>query len=154
MTPPIGKSGIVGLIPHAGAMCLLDSVQSWDRATIVCTASSHRDPDHPLASDGRLDAVCGIEYAAQAMAIHGALIAATGRRPVAGYLASVRDVVCRAGRLDLFPDVLEISAGMIAGDAAGAIYEFTLQCGSETILRGRAAVVIDAGAPPATARLA
>jgi predicted hotdog family 3-hydroxylacyl-ACP dehydratase len=148
MIAPIGKIDISGLIPHSGAMCLLDSVQFWDRTTITCMASSHRDPDHPLATGDGLDSVCGLEYAAQAMATHGALVAAAGRRPVAGYLASVRDVVCRSTRLDLLPDDLEVTAIMLSGDVTGAIYVFDLRCGAETILRGRAAVVIDAGARP------
>ena len=102
---------------------------SGDNVTIVCTASSHRDASNPLASDGSLDAVCGIEYAAQAMAVHGALTAPAGRRPAAGYLASVRDVVCHAARLDLLADDLEITATRLAGDQATAVYEFSLRSG-------------------------
>ena len=145
MTSVIGKAEIAALIPHAGAMCLLDAVRFWDSATVVCVASSHRDPDHPMARDGRLDAVCGIEYAAQAMAVHGGLTAIAGRRPSAGYLASVRNVTCHEARLDQLGDDLKITATRIAGDGAGAVYEFSLCSGSATILQGRAAVVLDAG---------
>jgi predicted hotdog family 3-hydroxylacyl-ACP dehydratase len=148
MIAPIGKTEIARLIPHAGAMCLLESVRFWDSATIICVASSHRDPAHPLANDGRLDSVCGIEYAAQSMAVHGALTALKGARPIAGYLASVRDVTCHIGRLDLLEDDLEITARMIAADSAGSIYAFSLRCGTATILEGRAAVVIDGGTKP------
>jgi predicted hotdog family 3-hydroxylacyl-ACP dehydratase len=144
MMTPIGKQEIAALIPHTGAMCLLDSVRSWDASKIVCTASSHRDADHPLASSGRLDAVCGVEYAAQAMAVHGGLTASRGQRPTSGYLASVRDVACRAERLDLLRDDLEVTATRLAGDASGAMYGFVVRCGTTTILEGRAAVVIDA----------
>jgi predicted hotdog family 3-hydroxylacyl-ACP dehydratase len=140
---PIGKAEIARLIPHAGAMCLLDSVVRWDSQSITCLAASHRDANHPLAIDGRLDSVCGIEYAAQAMAIHGGLT--SGRRPDAGYLASVRDVTCHAGRLDQSRDDLEVTARLLTTGAAGAIYSFLLRCGEVTILEGRAAVVIDAG---------
>jgi predicted hotdog family 3-hydroxylacyl-ACP dehydratase len=143
VTAAIGKAEIAALIPHAGAMCLLDSVVFWDRASIVCVASGHRDAEHPLARDGRLDCVCGIEYAAQAMAVHGGLTA--GRRPEAGYLASVRDVICHTGRLDLAEDDIEVTATLLAGDVAGAIYGFRLRRGEVTIMEGRAAVVIDAG---------
>jgi predicted hotdog family 3-hydroxylacyl-ACP dehydratase len=143
---PVGKAEIASIIPHAGAMCLLNSVRFWDSSTIVCVASSHRDADHPLASGGRLDAVCGIEYAAQAMAVHGGLNAISGHRPAAGYLASVRDVVCHVERLDLQTDDLEVTATRLAGDAAGAVYGFDLRCGTATVLTGRAAVVLDPGA--------
>lgn len=144
LTAPLGRSEISGLIPHAGTMCLLDVVRFWDATRIVCTASGHRDTDNPLASEGRLDAVCGVEYAAQAMAAHGALIAAAGRRPTAGYLASVRAVTCHATRLDLLVDDLEVTATRLAGDQATALYAFSLHCGTEPVLTGRAAVVLDA----------
>jgi predicted hotdog family 3-hydroxylacyl-ACP dehydratase len=144
LSAPLRRSEIAGLIPHAGAMCLLETVQFWDDTTIVCIASSHRDADNPLASDGRLDGLCGIEYAAQAMAVHGTLVATPGNRPTAGYLASVREVICHTHRLDLLPDILEVTATRLAGDRATALYSFNLRCGSATILTGRAAVVLDA----------
>jgi predicted hotdog family 3-hydroxylacyl-ACP dehydratase len=148
LTSTIGRPEIAALIPHTGTMCLLDRVVRWDSASIVCTGSSQCAPDHPLASDGRLDPVCGIEYAAQAMAIHGGLTG--GRRPDSGYLASVRDVLCHAERLDLVGE-LEVSATLLLAEPAGAVYRFTLRHGNATILEGRAAVVIDAGRSHETA---
>jgi predicted hotdog family 3-hydroxylacyl-ACP dehydratase len=144
LSAPLGRSEISALIPHAGAMCLLDVVRFWDNTTIVCTASNHRDAGNPLANDGSLNALCGIEYAAQAMAVHGALIAAAGRRPAVGYLASVRKVVCHAARLDLVADDLEVTATRLAGDQTTAVYEFSLRGGHGPILTGRAAVVLNA----------
>jgi predicted hotdog family 3-hydroxylacyl-ACP dehydratase len=144
LSAPLGRSEVAGLIPHAAAMCLLDAVRSWDDTTIVCTASSHRAADNPLAVDGVVDAVCGIEYAAQAMAVHGALIAAAGRRPSAGFLASVREVTCHTARLDALPGDLEITATRLAGNQTTAVYAFRLGGGAEPILTGRAAVVLDA----------
>jgi len=140
---PLGKPEIAALIPHTGAMCLLDAVRFWDDTTIVCAASSHRDPANPLATGGRLDTVCGIEYAAQAMAVHGGLTAKGGECPTAGYLASVRDVVRHTPCLDSIAADLEIIATKLGGDLAGALYAFTLRAGSETVLEGRAAVVLE-----------
>jgi predicted hotdog family 3-hydroxylacyl-ACP dehydratase len=139
----IGKAEIAALIPHEGAMCLLDAVVRWDATSIVCRASIQNAEVHPLGAGGRLDCVCGIEYAAQAMAIHGGLTA--GRRPDSGYLASVRDVVCHVGRLDLPAGDLEVSATLLFADTGGAMYGFVLRREEVTILEGRAAVVIDAG---------
>ena len=139
----MGRPEIAALIPHAGAMCLLDAVRFWNDTTIVCTASSHRDPANPLAAGGRLDTVCGIEYAAQAMAVHGGLTAIAGTSPAAGYLASVRDVVRHAPRLDTLPVDLEITATKLGGDGAGALYAFTLRAGLSIVLEGRAAVVLE-----------
>jgi predicted hotdog family 3-hydroxylacyl-ACP dehydratase len=82
------RSEIARLIPHAGAMCLLDAVVSWDADRIRCVSRTHRDPDNPLRAGAELDAVCGIEYAAQAMALHGGLALSAGAPTPAGYLAS------------------------------------------------------------------
>jgi len=139
------RAQIAGLIPHAGAMCLLDGVVSWDENRIRCVSGSHRDTANPLRADGRLPAVCGIEYAAQAMAVHGGLAGKTRGRPRAGFLASVRDVVCRRERLDDLDGSLFVEAVRVLGDEARVIYEFRLWVGEMEILSGRAAVVLDVG---------
>ncbi len=45
------KAEIAGLIPHAGAMCLLDGVLEWDEQRVRCVAHSHRDAANPLRLD-------------------------------------------------------------------------------------------------------
>ena len=64
------------LLPHAGRMRLIDRIVSYDEQRIVCESDSHRAPDHPLADGGALSIICGLEYGAQVMAIHGGLLAA------------------------------------------------------------------------------
>jgi len=142
----LDRAAIARMIPHEGAMCLLDGVLAWDRASITCVASSHRAADNPMASGGRLDAVCGVEYAAQAMAVHGGLVGQR-RRPAAGYLASLRDVVCCCDRLDLLEDDLLVTAELLIADAGRVIYRFNLASDAGPVMSGRAAVVIDAGLP-------
>jgi predicted hotdog family 3-hydroxylacyl-ACP dehydratase len=139
----LDRAKIAVLIPHAGAMCLLDGVVAWDSMTISCVASSHRSRDNPLAKGGWLEAVCGIEYASQAMAVHGGLV--RGRRPTVGYLASLRDVVCSVERLDVLEHDLFVTAKLLIEDAVRVIYGFHLSCNDRPVLSGRAAVVIDAG---------
>jgi predicted hotdog family 3-hydroxylacyl-ACP dehydratase len=137
------RAEIAGLIPHAGAMCLLDGVVEWDANRILCMSRSHRDADNPLRTDGRLPAVCGVEYAAQAMAVHGGLTGQVSGKPRAGYLASLRDVVCRGGRLDDLAGDLVVEAELVAGDGERVIYQFTLRVGEVEVMSGRAAVVLD-----------
>ena len=144
MKPLLDKDRIAALIPHASPMCLLDAVIAWDSKTIACVASSHRSPDNPLAADGRIEAICGVEYASQAMAVHGGLVQ-SGRRPAAGYLANLRDVVCSVERLDTLRGDLLVSAELLIADGARVIYRFNLTCDDQPILSGQAAVVIDAG---------
>lgn len=139
----IGKSDIAKMIPHSGAMCLLDGVLRWDATSIRCISGTHRDAHNPLRSRGRLHALCGVEYAAQAMALHGGLSGAVGQRPKTGYLASVRDLVCHTERLDALTSDLVIDAEQLLADEQRVIYQFTLRCDDAEVLTGRAAVVLD-----------
>ncbi|WP_426396873.1 hotdog family protein [Ralstonia sp. R-29] len=144
LSPPLDRNWIAARIPHSGTMCLLDTVLAWDDAHIHCTATSHRDPANPLRSNGQLAAVCGIEYAAQAMAVHGALGDTTQARPCAGFLASVRSVETFVARLDTIDTPLDIEAERIGGDGNNVLYSFTVRDGARILLTGRAAVVLDA----------
>jgi len=139
------RGDIAALIPHAGAMCLLDGVIHWDEDRIRCVSTSHHDAANPLRTDGQLPAVCGIEYAAQAMAAHGGLAGKTRGRPRTGFLASVRDVVCHRGRLDDIEGSLVVEAVRLLRDGDRVVYEFRLWVGDVEVLSGRAAVVLDAG---------
>jgi len=150
-------------IPHHGRMCLLDEVMEWDAQHIRCRSGTHRLPDHPLRSQGRLGIACGIEYAAQAMAVHGALAggaladgsgggtlagsgaagAGKGRSEV-GFLAGLREVRLHVLRLDDIEGDLICEALLVAGDHGSALYEFALTSEARRLLSGRATVVFDA----------
>lgn len=152
---PLDRAWIEQHIPHKGRMCLLDEVLSWDATRIRCRSSTHRAADNPLRADGRLGAACGIEYAAQAMAVHGALVAASA--PLAstvdlsvrdsigavGYLASLRDVVLYVSRLDDLAADLIAAAERITGDRRTVLYEFSVWGEEQQLLSGRASIVFD-----------
>jgi predicted hotdog family 3-hydroxylacyl-ACP dehydratase len=137
-------------IPHHGRMCLLDEIIDWDAQHIRCRSGTHRAPDHPLRAQGRLGAACGIEYAAQAMAAHGALAGgALGggggmARPAAGFLASLRKVRLHVLRLDDLKADLLCDVTLVAGDGGTALYDFVLRAETQRLLSGRAAVVFNA----------
>ena len=134
-------------IPHQGNMCLLDYVQSWDTQSIQCSASSHRAADNPLRAFERLGTACGIEYAAQAMAVHGALLApADGPRVKIGYLVSVRSTQLYVPRLDNIDANLLVEATCIARSDNDVLYQFSVTALGRLLLDGRAAVVLDASA--------
>jgi len=137
---------IAARIPHQGSMCLLDSVLRWDDSSIVCRASSHQATDNPLRADAQLGMANGIEYAAQAMAVHGALLAGSETAPAAGFLASVRDVKWQAPRLDTQAADLQIHAQRLSGDGNTILYSFHLEAEGSTLMSGRASVMLDAGA--------
>ena len=154
---PLDHEWIEQHIAHKGRMCLLDEVLSWDAVRIRCRSGSHRARDNPLRAHGRLGAACGIEYAAQAMAVHGALVAASA--PLAstvstnvrssigaavGYLASVRNVALHVARLDDLETDLIAAAERITGDGRTVLYEFSVWGALQLLLSGRASIVFDA----------
>jgi len=138
------KAAIARVIPHTADMCLLDGVLECDAQRIRCISGTHRDANNPMRSGNVLLALCGVEYAAQAMAVHGAWDAKFERKPRAGYLAALRDVSCHTMRLDDLGDDLIIEAEKVMGDEARVIYQFSIQAGAEEIMSGRATVVLDA----------
>ena len=160
MPQTLGHDAIAALIPHSGAMCLLDRLCAWDTQRIACRAINHRDAAHPLRSASGLLAPVAIEYAAQAMALHGALIGQAGGTPATpGYLASARGVQLHVLRLDDLPlnrkpsgklddkpdepDELHIEATRQAGDAQQILYAFSVTHQGRPVAEGRAAVVLN-----------
>jgi len=142
---PLGHAWIEAHIPHQGRMCLIDEVLEWNPERIRCTSGGHRAADHPLRAHGRLGVACGVEIAAQTMAVHAALIGArSDTRPSAGLLASLRAVRMHVQRLDDVRSELICDAVRVAGDGNTALYEFELRAAARRLLSGRAAVVLDA----------
>ncbi len=88
---PIDAERIRKLVPHAGNMCLLERVVACDAASIRCETRSHLDQSNPLRRNGQLASICAIEYAAQAMALHGALTAPgdNGALTVPGHIGAL-----------------------------------------------------------------
>ena len=125
-------------------MCLLAAVVDWSETAISCSAVSHSDPANPLRADGRLGAANGIEYAAQAMALHGALNAKPGVDGRPGFLASARSVRLHVPRLDDVAGDLVVQVEHQAGDERQAMYRFELRDDAgRALLDGRATVVLD-----------
>lgn len=139
----IAKSDWQHLIPHRGAMALLDTVVEFDETTIHAIAVSHRDPRNPLRNHGLLRAVNLCEYGAQAMAIHGGLLAQRdGRVAAPGFLVSLRAVELHVARIDDLARDLHVYATQLHGDGTGWQYEFRIEHDGETIAAGRAAVML------------
>ncbi|MEA3220324.1 hypothetical protein [Immundisolibacter sp.] len=131
------------LIPHAGRMCLLEAVLAWDEQMIRCTTQSHRDPHNPLRSGDRLSALHLCEYGAQAMAVHGGLLARLehGGKAVPGVLAAVREVEFAVERIDDIEGPLTVVAHKKIAGWAGWLYEFEVDAGARWLARGRVSVI-------------
>ena len=134
---------LVDLVPHHGAMCLLDCVESWSEDRIVCRATSHRRPDHPLRDRSGLRGSCAIEYGAQAIAAHAGLIGASAdsKAPI-GFLAAVRDIAVAVARLDDVEEPLTIRADVLLRQETGHVYEIAVTAGAHVILTGRLSVIV------------
>ena len=118
---------IAAHIPHHGSMCLLDRVvEPTMRSGCAASPAAIVLPTIRCARHGRLAAACGIEYAAQAMAVHGALLADGGWQPRPGFLASVRGAVLHVGRLDDIAQDLDVEAVRVTGDSGTVLYDFTI----------------------------
>ena len=147
MTGPatLDRAGIAARIPHRDRMCLLDRMAHWSLDSIDCRSTSHRDPANPLRSASGLLAPCAIEYAAQAMALHGSLVAPVGDAPTPGYLASVRQVRLAVATLHDVPGELQVRATRLGGDARQILYQFSVGDEAGSVLaEGRATVVLNA----------
>lgn len=141
---PLDHAAIAQRIPHAGAMCLLDSLLDTSDSTIRCHITNHADPAHPLRSGSGLLSACAIEYAAQAMALHRSLMAAQHAPPAPGFLVSARAVRLHVARLDDSPGPLRITATLAAAGADQALYHFELHdAHGDLLVEGRAAVALN-----------
>jgi predicted hotdog family 3-hydroxylacyl-ACP dehydratase len=138
---------ITRVIPHAGRMALLDEVVAFSDTSLRARSGSHRLPDHPLRRDGRLSSSAGVEYAAQAAAVHGALVAfrEAGRR--AGFLAMLRDVRWTVERLDDITADLDIRVQLVTSQTDSVMYDFVIGEADSTLLTGRLAVFFPGAGP-------
>jgi len=117
-------------------MCLLDRVIRWDGRGVRCAAMSHRDTDNPLREATGLPVWAGIEYAAQAAAVHSALIHRLPA-PRTGVLAALRNVNASCGRLDEIELELLLDATLLHSDPGGGIYAFEMRAGEDLLLSGQ-----------------
>ena len=136
------RDELAKLIPHQGTMCLNERIVSWDARRVVLATASHRAADNPLRCDGRLRALHLAEYGAQAMAVHGGLLAAAeGRTAAPGLLVSLRAVELLVDTIDDLPGELEVEADQLAASPESWQYAFEVRHDGRVLARGRAAVM-------------
>ena len=129
-------------------MCLLHAVESWDTSGIVCLATSHRDRDNPLRRNDGLDVICGLEYAAQTMAVHVGLTSPLKNVASAiGYLGGIRNLEFHTVRLDIYSSPLRILANLLIGQGSNFMYSFQMTSDGKSLLNGRASIFIQPRTP-------
>lgn len=143
------REWIAARIPHHGSMCLLDQVHEWSAEHIVCHTQTHTLADNPLRAEGRLGIACGVEYAAQAIAVHCAILLASqtdsaqaAQQATSGYIAALRNVENHVAQLDNLTGSLHIRAERQAALSGGAMYAFTLHHDSHLLQAGRITLML------------
>lgn len=137
------RTSLCELLPHSGLMCLIESIESYDEESIACSTRSHLEASNPLRGENALSTLCGVEYAAQAMALHAGLL--NEKHPPAprmGFLAALREVTLHVARLDINGTILQIRASKLIGERDRSIYEFWLMLNDQPALTGRATVIL------------
>ena len=132
-------------LPHSGAMCLLDRVVTWDKQRICCRTNSHLSPANPLRVNGAVAGLCALEYAAQALALHGVLN--RQQRTVSGdyaaaYVVSSKQLIFAAGNLSDVSGSLIITAELTVWHEASAIYAISVSAGERSVLQGDLTVML------------
>ncbi len=137
----IDSQTIKTLIPHGEQMSLIDAVEFWDDARIQCTTKSHQSPLNPLLDNGQLKSVLLIEYAAQAMAIHGALLhrslaseQKTAKQQKLQVIGSVKNLNIHVDTFQSYTQIINIEATRLMTNETGAIYTFTASAGTTPII--------------------
>lgn len=144
---PFDADAIRARIPHRGRMALLERADAWDETSIHCQVADHRRADHPLRGRHGLLATAAVEFAAQAAALHQALVAeargaAAAARP--GFIASARDLRLHRLRLDELEGALQLHAERVLAADRQAQYRFTLaDRAGAPLAEGRLTVVLD-----------
>ncbi len=128
-------------LPHAGSMCLVDEVSEWDHDSVCCRASSHRHVDNPLRVGKVLPAICALEYAAQACALHGLLVADEfgEQAPDSSrtFVALIKEMDLQVERLDDCDGALRIDARVVFRQSGAAVYRVEIHGGSKLLVSGQ-----------------
>lgn len=121
-------------------MVLIDRVLSFDDRTILCTTMSHCRPDNPLRARGRLPAICGAEYGAQAAAIHGPAVSGGVQR--SGQVVLLRDIAWSVPDLSAVAGPLTVRAECLHKNTGSLAYAFSLTAQDVEVLRGECGIIL------------
>lgn len=127
---------LVKLIPHGESMCLIDEVVAWDNDAIHCRSEAPAVRRNPLVDGSPVRCVILIEYAAQAAAIHAALLHSGLGDAQPAYLGAVRGVEFSADYLADDLDI-QIEARCQLHSTGGAIYDIEARQADNPVLCGR-----------------
>ncbi len=148
----MNKIEICQLLPHTGNMCLIDHLLSWDNTQLIAQTESHLKQDNPLRQGNTINSIIGIEYAAQTMALHTALLFQKQEtqeqeaQKNSGYLATIRNIQINAEKLNIsLSDIAQpliISVYLLMSDTQGYCYKFNISTNDVTLLSGQLTIFL------------
>lgn len=114
--PPVAE-----LVPHSGAMVLLDALIEADETRVLCGVRIR--PDSMFCEEGRVPSIVAIEYMAQAVAAFAGFRARSrSEPPQVGYLLGTRELVLHVD--EFVPgDALTVAARHEWGDEQLGAFE-------------------------------
>lgn len=129
----LNRQQISAMIPHGSSMCMLEQVDHWDAERILCRA--HPRADNPMRESATLGSALLIEYAAQAAAVHGALLEGKNGQAKAAYLGAIKKIELLGKSCNEQDDIiLEVTCALHTEQ--GAIYDF-IASQQHPLIRGR-----------------
>ena len=141
----LNRQEIEQRLPHAGKMSLLDTITHADQLTLSASAVSHLNNDNPLRLNNKLSSINGIEYAAQAMAIHGFLLSElkhTEASAQTAYIATVRNIDIVSPFFPENESVIKIEVEQLMSDTNGFTYQFHISGGKKVFISGKITVFL------------
>lgn len=126
---------IVELVPHRPPMLLLDRVLSYDGERVVC--ETVLEAGSPFVEQGRVPAVVGIEYMAQAIAAGAGLSARDSGETTArmGFLLGCRDLAIAVDSFQV-GDRLTVEARRTWGEKELGSFACQVRRGDEILVEG------------------
>ncbi len=124
----IQKNEIASLLPHTGAMCLLDKALLLGEGAIIAQSKLGSCSTNPMSLSGQMSACAVLEYAAQCAAVQLALSGDLGSnwKEHWVYVVSAKELVLGA---ELMPKgFLYVHAQQISISELGCAYKFSAYC--------------------------
>lgn len=130
-------------LPHSDDMCLIQNIIDWSESTICCSTTAHLDADNILAIDSRLPAWSGIEYIAQALALHGVLLKGAEEQLVIqkAFVATIQTAEIFTDDISQYPGALTIQATIIFSQENSAVFDCSLEYDGEELLSCECGVI-------------
>jgi len=121
-----GRFKPADVLPHGGAMLVLDEILDYDDDRVVAAARI-KESSLFLNADNRVPAWMGLEYMAQCIAAWEGIRARRNNQPIEiGYLIATRRYMAQGGGF-FVGDRLEVTARRVQHEGPLAVFECTIE---------------------------